>query len=66
MFPRSQQAAIQRAEECKVQTISAFGAGHPCAAQAAALVDALTEAAKAASAPKPIEPVPPAAERGPV
>lgn len=45
MFPRSQQAAIQRATECEVQTISAFGAAHPCALQAEALKNALVAAA---------------------
>jgi hypothetical protein len=53
MFQRSREAAIMRAEECKVQVISAFGAKHPLARQAADLADAIkTEVLLPESGPK--------------
>ena len=51
-FTRSQQAAIQRAKECEVQTISAFGKTHQVSIQAANLVFSLTSAAEIANEPR--------------
>jgi hypothetical protein len=69
MFQRSKEAAIMRAEECKVQVISAFGAKHPLARQAADLADAIKTEAERLKAPKTLlevfEPAPAAVEPGP-